>query len=157
MVQAFHATLEEAALADAIVVLSDAASPYLHQHIKTVQEVLESLGAADAPQIHALNKADLLTDHAAAVPGALLVSALHGDGIDALLAQIEDTLFQKKQSYRVFVPFQAYHTLNQFRKAGVVHEQAYQDDGVVLLVEAELSMMKSLLKEGIRLLDDEIV
>ena len=41
LVQAFHATLEEAALADVIVVVSDAASPYLSQHLQTVEEVLE--------------------------------------------------------------------------------------------------------------------
>ena len=34
LIQAFHATLEEAALADVIVVVSDGSSPYLLKHCK---------------------------------------------------------------------------------------------------------------------------
>jgi len=157
LVQAFHATLEEASLADVIVVVSDAASPYLRQHLQTVEEVLGNLGATDAPRIHAHNKADLLTDKSQAMPDALLISALTGDGLDALLEQIEKVLSKKTQTFRMFVPFSSYHMLNQIRKNGTIHSETYQDDGAVLLVEADQTMMKSMCKEGIRILDGEIV
>ncbi len=155
LVEAFHATLEEAALADVIVVVSDAASPYVQQQLRTVQEVLESLGAADAPQILAMNKADLLPDRAADVPGSVFISALTGDGLAVLLDEIEKTLSIQTLRYRVFVPFSLYHKLGQFRKNGVVLEESYRDDGAVLLVEADQSVMKTLCQEGIQLLDDE--
>jgi GTP-binding protein HflX len=157
LISAFHATLEEAALADLIVVVSDGSSPYLHQHLRTVEEVLESLGAADAPQIHALNKSDLLKGAGISVPGALAISALSGDGLDALLTQIEKTLTGNARIFHVFVPFSAYPMLGKIRKAGAVRGETHQNDGVVLQLEADPAVMKSMCKEGIRILDDEIV
>lgn len=157
LVQAFHATLEEAALADVIVVVSDGSSPYLLKHVKTVQETLESLGAADKPQVHVLNKADLLQSAAAADPDALRISALRGDGLDALLQDIEKAVSADLQSVILFVPFSAYHVLSRIRKGGVIHSEDYRDDGVVLAVEAERSLINRICKEGIRILDDEKV
>jgi GTPase len=156
LVQAFHATLEEAALADVIVVVSDGASSYLLKHLRTVQETLESLGAADKPQIHVLNKADLMTGAAAADPDALRISALRGDGLDALLADIEKTVSADLQRVSVFIPFSAYHILSKIRKGGVIRSESYRDDGVVLSVEAERGVVNSFRKEGIRILDDEM-
>jgi len=157
LVQAFHATLEDAALADIIIVVSDAASPYLNKHLQTVQEVLQNLGAADAPQIHVLNKEDLVDNARDIMPDSIPVSALHGDGIGELLSRIEQLLTAKTKAYRVFIPFTAYHLLNKLRKGGMIRREEYQDDGVLLQVEAEQSVMKSLSKEGIRILDDEIM
>ena len=155
LVQAFHATLEEAALADVIVVVSDGASPYLLKHSRTVQETLESLGAADKPQIHVLNKSDKMTGDVAADPDALHISALQGNGLDALLDAIEKAVSTNLQSLRVFVPFSAYHILNKIRKGGVIHSEDYQDDGVIVSIEAEHDLVNSIAKEGIRILDDE--
>ncbi len=156
LVKAFHATLEEAALADVIVVVSDGSSPYQHQQLRTVEEVLESLGASDAPRIHVLNKADLSGGAEGTVPGSLSVSALHGDGMDALLSQIEKTLSANTGEFRLFIPFSAYPQIGKIRKTAVVHNETYQDDGVVLQLAADPNMMKSMCKEGIRILDDEI-
>ena len=61
------------------------------------------------------------------------------------------------QAFRVFVPFSAYHMLNRIRKGGVIREESYRDDGVVLTVEADRTLMNSIRKEGIRILDDEII
>lgn len=155
LVEAFHATLEEAALADVIVVVSDASSPYLRKHSETVQETLRSLDAAAAPQIHVLNKSDLLPGDAQADPDALKISALTGDGLDALLECIEKAVSANLLSLRVFVPFAAYHVLNKIRKGGVIRAESYQDDGVVVAIEAAADFVNSISKEGIRILGDE--
>ncbi len=157
LVKAFHATLEEASLADVIVVVSDGASPYLLKHQKTVQETLESLGAGDKPQIQVLNKADLMPSDQNSDPDALTISALRGDGLDTLLSAIETAVSADLQTLHLFVPFSAYHVLNKIRSGGVIRSQEYLDDGVKLVVEAESSLVSSLAKEGIRLLNDEIV
>ena len=156
LIRAFHATLEEAALADVIVVVSDGSSPSLHQQLRTVQEVLESLGASESPQIHALNKSDLFAGDCNAVPGAIPISALNGDGLDALLEEIDKALFSKSRVFPVFIPFAAYSHLGRIRKTGVVRGETHQTDGVILQLEADPALMKSICKEGIRILDDEI-
>ena len=51
LVDAFEATLQEAAEADLLLHVVDAASPVLDEQIAEVQRVLRDIGAADIPQI----------------------------------------------------------------------------------------------------------
>ena len=103
LVDAFRSTLEEALLADVLLIVSDGASEeMLHQH-DVVLEVLASLGAADKPKIDVINKIDLLQTPPQ-WPGALPISAKTGEGIDALLAAIKRQLRGVQRPLRVHVP-----------------------------------------------------
>ncbi len=96
LVEAFHATLQEAAEADLLLHVVDAASPQLAEQMTEVERVLVEIGAAQIPQILVYNKLDLLGD--AQRPRVLsdvverdgvrtprvFVSAQHGLGIDLL-------------------------------------------------------------------------
>ena len=105
VVEAFHATLEEARLADVLVLVSDGADPQLLSRRHTVGEVLDSLGAVDAPRIDALNKCDLLSPSADVLPGALPISAATGQGLDELLTAIEDALDAGTEEVSLLVSF----------------------------------------------------
>jgi GTPase len=103
LVEAFRATLEEVAAADIILHIRDAAHPdSLAQRadvLKVLTEMAEGPDAAldadwPARVIEVLNKADLMGG-AEAVPareGAIAVSALTGDGLDALRAALDERL-----------------------------------------------------------------
>lgn len=65
LVAAFHATLEETAMADLLLHVVDSASPDRDQQMAAVATVLEEIGAGDVPQIVIWNKIDLT----AAEPG----------------------------------------------------------------------------------------
>ena len=60
LVEAFEATLQEAADADLLLHVVDAASPALDEQMAEVERVLAEIGAADVPQILVFNKCDLL-------------------------------------------------------------------------------------------------
>ncbi|WP_457421493.1 GTPase HflX [Roseateles sp. P5_E7] len=62
LVEAFRATLQEAADADLLLHVVDASSPALDEQITEVERVLAEIGAADVPQILVYNKQDLLAD-----------------------------------------------------------------------------------------------
>lgn len=62
LVEAFRATLQEAADADLLLHVIDAASPVLDEQMAEVERVLEEIGAAGVPQILVYNKQDLLPD-----------------------------------------------------------------------------------------------
>ncbi|WP_235533687.1 MULTISPECIES: GTPase HflX [unclassified Roseateles] len=62
LVEAFRATLQEAADADLLLHVVDAASPVLDEQIAEVERVLAEIGAADVPQILVYNKQDLLPE-----------------------------------------------------------------------------------------------
>ncbi len=63
LIEAFEATLQEAAQADLLLHVVDAASPNRDEQRAEVERVLVSIGAADVPQILVFNKSDLLDDH----------------------------------------------------------------------------------------------
>ena len=60
LVEAFRATLQEAADADLLLHVVDASSPVLEEQMEEVEKVLAEIGAADVPQILVYNKQDLL-------------------------------------------------------------------------------------------------
>jgi GTP-binding protein HflX len=62
LVEAFQATLQEAADADLLLHVIDAASPVLDEQMAEVERVLAEIGAADLPQILVYNKQDLLAE-----------------------------------------------------------------------------------------------
>jgi GTP-binding protein HflX len=109
LVAAFRATLEEVAEADVILHVRDIAHPDTAAQKADVLGVLASMvkdGTLDAdwPQrtIDVLNKADLLGG-IAEVPGLVVdrntiaISALNGEGLDALRAAIDDRLASAKE------------------------------------------------------------
>lgn len=60
LVEAFRATLEEAAQADLLLHVVDASSPSRDSQIEQVNSVLAEIGAADLPQIQVFNKIDAI-------------------------------------------------------------------------------------------------
>lgn len=111
LVEAFEATLQEAADADLLLHVVDAASPALAEQMHEVQRVLDSIGAADIPQVLVYNKADLLPvgqqprvavdsitlDGGDPVPRVFLSAAL-GTGLDALRAMIVAAMTQNVEN-----------------------------------------------------------
>ena len=108
LVEAFRATLQEAADADLLLHVVDASSPALEEQIAEVEKVLAEIGAADVPQILVYNKQDLLADDqrpremvdAVLRPAGgtgptprVFVSAVDGDGL-AELRQLIATAMQ---------------------------------------------------------------
>jgi GTP-binding protein HflX len=104
LVEAFRATLQEAADADLLLHVVDAASPLLAEQMAEVERVLEEIEADGVPQILVYNKCDLLEDSRQARevadwievhPGVrrqrVFVSARTGQGLDHLRLAIAET------------------------------------------------------------------
>jgi GTP-binding protein HflX len=97
LVEAFRSTLEEVTLAAMILHIADASAADVEHQVRAVREVLHLIGAVDIPEVLALNKSDLLSEVERArvarrFPGAVLVSALTGEGVEDLLAAMGKTL-----------------------------------------------------------------
>ena len=60
LIDAFQATLQEAADADLLLHVVDAANPHHPEQIEEVQRVLQEIGAQDVPQLLVFNKVDAL-------------------------------------------------------------------------------------------------
>ena len=111
LVAAFRATLEEVIAADLVLHVRDISHPQTAQQRADVLAVLSELGVgADAdgvgaPIVEVWNKSDRLDPNRRADLAAVaarrddvaLVSALHGEGFDALLALLERALRQRRR------------------------------------------------------------
>lgn len=128
LVEAFHSTLEEAALADVLVIVSDASSPEVMQQHQVVLEVLDSLDASHQPRIEVLNKSDV-AQGAPFLPGAIQVSALTGDGLPELLSQISQNLNQRQEQVTLMIPFSQYALINEVRAMGRIINEEHMDEG----------------------------
>jgi len=95
LVQAFGATLEETRVADLVLHVVDASAEEeeLLAMLAAVDDVLEEIGAGENPRLLVLNKADALsverrTELTHVHPEGVLVSAVTGEGVEALQARI---------------------------------------------------------------------
>ena len=133
LIEAFHSTLEEATLADILVIVSDASNPeYMAQH-KVVEEVLEKLEAKHQPRIEVLNKSDVAPEEAfSMLPQAIHISALTGQGLDELLMAIAKVLREQERPYEVFVPFSQYQLQNELRQMGRILSEEHQAEGTLV-------------------------
>jgi GTPase len=137
LVEAFKATLEETTLADLIVHVVDASAPPdgRRETIAAVETVLEEIGAHDQPRLLALNKADLLDaeerrDLAVMNPGAVVISAAAGDGLDELADAIEAVFAQTLQDVELLVPYAAGARLAELHELAGEVEREDRPEGV---------------------------
>ncbi len=96
LIAAFRATLEEVQEAALILNVTDVSSPHHAEQDAEVEKILKELGVADRPRLHVLNKIDkLVPEEIAALDGdhnSARVSGLTGEGLQALLRQIDEAM-----------------------------------------------------------------
>ena len=131
LVDAFQSTLEEAMLADLLVIVSDASSAEVYAQREVVCGVLESLGAADKPVIDVLNKMDA-AERTPDIPGALPISAKSGEGIEALMEAIARELMQLQRPVWVRVPYAQSTALSRLHDENRVLEERYEAEGTLV-------------------------
>ena len=131
LVSAFRSTLDEAALADVLVIVSDGASPDMLKQHETVEQVLRELDATEQPRIEVINKCDLGAA-VPALPGAVMVSAKTGEGLEELRCRIAAELQKSFAPATIFLPFSQYGLLGQIRPLGRVVSEKHTDEGTEL-------------------------
>ena len=139
LVEAFKSTLEQAATADIILNVCDASSPEARVHLDVTNEILQSLGCGDRPVIPVLNKWDLVRnpDEAVRVPGAVRISALKNEGVEALLQAVEDNLPVKAVEVTALLPFAKAGVAAELRRAGALLSEEYTAEGLRVRARVE--------------------
>ncbi len=155
LVKAFRATLEEARLADVLVLVLDGADAQMESRRRTVEEVLDSLGATEAPRVEAVNKCDLIAPEAQSLPGALYISASTGENVEKLLLRVESELEAGAQEVRLLIPFSRYALVSRLHAMGGVLEQRHSDEGVELRMRITPQNVKFACREGAKVLGGE--
>ncbi len=131
LVSAFRSTLEEAALADVLVIVNDGSSREMTAQHDTVEQVLGELGATEAPRIEAVNKCDA-ADPWPAFPGAVMISAKTGQGLEELKERIAAALQAGSVRVRFRISFDRYGLTAQIRPLGRVVSESHTETGTEL-------------------------
>ncbi|MGI5059414.1 GTPase HflX [Treponema denticola] len=102
LIDAFRSTLEEAALADFLIIVCDAAHPAMPECLEVTKKVLDELSCSDKPSIIAINKMDDVFDEAQLLnlkeryPEAVEISVTTGQGLEGLKKKITDIIIFDK-------------------------------------------------------------
>lgn len=150
LVDAFRSTLEEAALADLLLIVSDASNDDFMRQREVVMGVLGELGAGDKPMIDVLNKIDKM-ETPPQVPGAVRISAAQGAGLDTLLRKISEQIFAAQETVTLLIPYSNGNVLSDLHANATVLEEQYEADGTrvkVRLERAKLDRALSILGAG---------
>ncbi len=116
-----------------LLIINDGASSEMYKQHDTVMQVLEELGATEQPRIEVINKCDL-GQAEPAFPGAVMVSALNGDGLAELHRRIAAELQKTFAPVTFVLPFSQYGLVSQIRPLGRVVNEAYTDEGTELTI-----------------------
>lgn len=149
LVEAFHSTLEEAAQADAILNVCDAASPEAEEQLQLTEDLLRELRAEEAdrpepPTLRVYNKCDLLGGPIA-LGGrrAVAISAATGAGLTQLLDTLAAVLPPDRRRVQVLIPFREGALAERCRRQGAVEKEQFTPEGVQMTVTLGLRELEA--------------
>lgn len=140
LVEAFRATLEEAASSDLLLHVIDAPAEDRARNIEQVEEVLEEIGAAKLPQLRVFNKIDLIEGFSPRVdrddqgqPVAVWLSAKTGEGIDLLFEVISEVLGEDRIIQTLCLPASLSRLRAKLYQYNAVMDEQYNENGDIQL------------------------
>jgi GTP-binding protein HflX len=122
----------------------DASHPQVEEQIQAVLAVLDEIGAGGKPTMMVFNKVDRLTGGQNAAengearpgaslrtlmerhPGAVAVSALTGEGLPGLLAELGSQIRPERELLDLSVPHEAAEVIARLHAVGQVLERDYE-------------------------------
>lgn len=143
LVASFRATLEEVLAADLILHVRDISHEQSAEQSADVVEILTSLGVDDErPMLEVWNKIDRLApdekEHsilsAAAMDDVFCVSAITGEGLEALLEEITARLEGKKSTVQINLPYSDGRKRAWLFEQGIVETEEQTEDGATVTV-----------------------
>lgn len=142
LVEAFHSTLEEAALADIILNVCDASSEEAQLHLEVTRKLLEELGCGGRPITPVLNKCDLVPSLSdlPMIGSAVCICAKSGEGVDELLATIERNLPVAIRTVHLMLPFDQAGLCAELREKSHLVSEEYTGDGIAVTAQVDPRM-----------------
>lgn len=153
LVEAFRSTLEEVAEADCIVHVVDGADEDPLGQIAAVREVLAQVGAEKIPEVIAINKADIANQETIEgirrrEPGAVVVSARTGNGVDELMSAVEAALPTPWTEVACVLPYSRGDLLARVYAQGEVIGIDHGADGTSIKARVPAGLADELVRAG---------
>ncbi|MDD6094553.1 MAG: GTPase HflX [Clostridia bacterium] len=140
LIKAFRSTLDEARLADILIIVCDASDGDFADRMIITENLLSELNASGKPTLYVFNKCDKVEDagrlaqmkRIAAASGSkfVFISALTGEGTDDFARHLESLCRQGKRTVTVLLPQSEMSLLNQIYRDGESVTADYLDSTV---------------------------
>ncbi len=135
LVEAFRATLQEAAEATLLVHVIDAADPDRELNVEQVESVLDEIGALEVPMLKVMNKIDLL-DSAPRIerdgegrPEVVWLSAKEGRGLELLAQALAERLADDVLDFPLSLAPEQGRLRAALHELGAVRDEAFDENG----------------------------
>jgi GTP-binding protein HflX len=135
LVESFKATLEEVVQADLLLHVVDVSHPQASEQITAVNTVLQEIGAEGKPTLMVFNKSDQLGGSREKLSGFLeqyphgvVISALTGEGIPSLIAELSSQLRPLREFLELSIPHDQAEVIARLHKVGQVIERDYNGE-----------------------------
>ena len=151
LVASFRSTLKELLEADLILIVLDAGSIIIDDHLDTIKRVLTELGADDIPKSLVLNKIDRVQEELELkrlrnkFSDAIFISALHHLRLDDVRDHIIDKIESDFEIFDLKIPYHKGKTISQLQDQVEILESVYGDEEIFLKIKGRKDTVDKIL------------
>ena len=152
LVASFKSTLKEVLEADLIIIVLDISSTEIEEHLETINNVLQQMGANEVPLLHVLNKVDKMPDNRKIDKvkrlfiNPVVISAEHHLMISDLRKRIIEKMESNFQTVEITIPYGDGKVIANAQTGVKVLERFFQDDVVKLKIRGARPRIKQIIK-----------
>ena len=153
LVASFRSTLLEVLESNLILVVLDAASDQVSEHLKTIGEVLKEFGAERYEALTVLNKIDLISENGKMnylkqkYPDAIMVSAKDQLRLDRLIAEMKKLMNADYETVEITFSYEQGKELAKAQENVEVLERHYQNDSIKLKIKGRRNRVNQIINQ----------
>ena len=152
LVASFKSTLKELLEANHILIILDASSKIIDEHLGTIFQVLNELGANKIPRSYIFNKIDLVENEhdlkkiKSNYRNAILTSALHHLRLDDVKNHLIDKIESDFNVFDLNISYEQGKILSQIQNQAEILDTDYGDKAIKLKIRGKEDSIKRLFK-----------
>ena len=153
LVASFRSTLLEVFEANLILIVLDAASDQVSEHMNTIEEVLKEFGIKRHKALTVLNKIDLISENKRMnflkrkYPDAIMVSAKDQLRLDRLIAEMIETMNADYKTVEITFSYEQGKELAKAQENVEVLERHYQNDSIRLKIKGKRDRVNQIINK----------
>ena len=154
LIASFKSTLFEVVESDLVLIVLDASSKHINEHMNTINNVLNELGANDIKTLIVLNKLDLLTTRnrikylRSNYPDAVMISAIDHLRINKLINRIINIMNDEYETIEISIPYSEARQISMAQRNVQVLDRIYKEDRINLKIKGSKERIKKILNNS---------
>ncbi len=154
LVASFKSTLFEVIESDLILIVLDASSNQIKEHMYTINNVLTELESEDINTMIVLNKIDLIKTNKRIkflkinYPDAVMISAIDHLRINKLINRIINIMNEEYETIEISFPYTEARKISMAQRDVEVLDRSYQDDRINLKIKGPKEKIQKILNQS---------